>query len=543
MYAVFLDTNWKEIGTRWGLRDVLSTITTIPVQIFEGRDIDEYSIAQKMSWAAYRQTTRPEDQAYCLMGIFNVNMPPIYGEGGVAAFMRLQQEIIKVSDDRSIFAWTSKSEDDSKVRGLLARSPEEFRASGGVRMADLEESSIGAKSSFSFANNGLRIHLPIAPNRNGSSSSEGTIFLASLHCCCPCERHSTGSCLFIYLQKIGEQQYVRYRPNEVVVTSSSAESKDWKEVVIKENSLPRKAKRSSGSETKIVDIRLSSSNQQQLRQFTAHKPPIVDSIIVRMGYLTSTLLYDPSSAFHKDSFSLVLGISASRDGVNGTVETVAAIQGNIRNNPTLLDGIPNQCLPADSVQLPMKKGLMHAHLQMTGTVRRILEIYYELMDDQSQIMLQPEPPILGCVFTVPLSVGGLPYEFVGILPRYSFDRGLRSSRYDYIPVYTNNPRLLIYREQNSEPRFFVVLGLHESGEVWTDVWWSSEYNHQTLDYEKMWLSYLDSGHRKPKAASASATIDHHSSRWDIATTVQKIQDTTLQIGSHLLRFDTKTNDT
>ena len=56
-----------------------------------------------MSWAAMRQTTRPEDQAYCLMGIFNVHMPLLYGEGR-HAFVRLQEEILKNTDDDSILA-------------------------------------------------------------------------------------------------------------------------------------------------------------------------------------------------------------------------------------------------------------------------------------------------------------------------------------------------------------------------------------------------------------------------------------------------------
>lgn len=66
------------------------------------------TVARRMSWASGRETTRIEDQAYCLMGIFGVNMPLLYGEGG-AAFLRLQQEIIKSSSDHSIFAWELNS--------------------------------------------------------------------------------------------------------------------------------------------------------------------------------------------------------------------------------------------------------------------------------------------------------------------------------------------------------------------------------------------------------------------------------------------------
>ncbi|KAK7439578.1 hypothetical protein VKT23_017505 [Stygiomarasmius scandens] len=90
------------------------------------------SVAAKMSWASQRETTREEDMAYCLMGLFNVNMPSLYGEGCYNAFLRLQLEIIKQSNDRSIFAWRALS-NNLKDRGLLANSPQEFIDSGTVR--------------------------------------------------------------------------------------------------------------------------------------------------------------------------------------------------------------------------------------------------------------------------------------------------------------------------------------------------------------------------------------------------------------------------
>ncbi|THU93555.1 hypothetical protein K435DRAFT_903457, partial [Dendrothele bispora CBS 962.96] len=161
--AVFLDQSWTEVGTKWSLRDVISVITSIPGRVLKDGNIDRYSIAQRMSWAAWRETTRSEDQAYCLMGIFGVSMAPIYGEGGTKAFMRLQQEIIKISDDRSIFAWIAKEDEreEELSRGLLARSPCEFRASGDVGVSDTP--LLGTRSSFSFNNNGLHIHLSLMP--------------------------------------------------------------------------------------------------------------------------------------------------------------------------------------------------------------------------------------------------------------------------------------------------------------------------------------------------------------------------------------------
>ena len=61
----------------------------------------EASTAQKMLWASKRRTTRVEDKAYRLMGIFGVNMPLLSGEGE-GAFLRLQLEILSISDDESI---------------------------------------------------------------------------------------------------------------------------------------------------------------------------------------------------------------------------------------------------------------------------------------------------------------------------------------------------------------------------------------------------------------------------------------------------------
>jgi ankyrin repeat protein len=80
-----------------------------------------------MSWASKRKTTRAEDLAYCLMGMFGINMPLLYGEGE-KAFTRLQEEIMKVSDDHSLFAWKSSE----KYSGLLATSPAAFFNSGEI---------------------------------------------------------------------------------------------------------------------------------------------------------------------------------------------------------------------------------------------------------------------------------------------------------------------------------------------------------------------------------------------------------------------------
>ncbi|RTE76484.1 hypothetical protein BHE90_009067 [Fusarium euwallaceae] len=125
---IFLDEEWKQLGTGAGLRQEISDCTGIPIGILSGDDdLETFSIAQRMSWAGKRRTSRIEDGAYCLLGIFGINMPLIYGERETA-FIRLQEEIMRISDDHSLFAW--KSTDNRG--GLLATSPAAFISSNNI---------------------------------------------------------------------------------------------------------------------------------------------------------------------------------------------------------------------------------------------------------------------------------------------------------------------------------------------------------------------------------------------------------------------------
>lgn len=151
----FYDNNWYSFGSKNGLQGRIASITGIPLRVLRGSNVSDYSVAQRMSWAAHRITTRPEDQAYCLMGLFEVNMPMLYGEG-TKAFARLQEEIIKILDDQSIFAWTGHT---SGYFPVLAPSPANFKHSAGIRST----SATTDPMPFSLTNVGLRIELPIVP--------------------------------------------------------------------------------------------------------------------------------------------------------------------------------------------------------------------------------------------------------------------------------------------------------------------------------------------------------------------------------------------
>lgn len=103
--VIFFDQNWKLVGSRANLAKGLHRITRIdPEVLADPRRLWGMSVAKRLSWAAHRETTRKEDEAYCLLGLFSINMPLLYGEGA-KAFLRLQEAIIRESTDHTIFAW------------------------------------------------------------------------------------------------------------------------------------------------------------------------------------------------------------------------------------------------------------------------------------------------------------------------------------------------------------------------------------------------------------------------------------------------------
>lgn len=83
------EQGWIYMGNKVLLLDVIISRTGIAREVLSGLDVGKCSIAMRMSWASDRETTRLEDIAYCLLGIFRVNMPLLYGEGK-KAFLRLQ---------------------------------------------------------------------------------------------------------------------------------------------------------------------------------------------------------------------------------------------------------------------------------------------------------------------------------------------------------------------------------------------------------------------------------------------------------------------
>lgn len=159
--VVFYDRNWQFLGTRDDLPHLFSSITGVPIPLLRGETVpSDYSIAQRMSWAAHRRASRVEDESYSMIGLFNVSMSMLYGEDTLA-FYRLQEEIIKSTNDQSIFAWEfperPKSIRDARDKSILAESPRCFASFG-----DVVPSTDTALSPFRLTNLGLEITLPVS---------------------------------------------------------------------------------------------------------------------------------------------------------------------------------------------------------------------------------------------------------------------------------------------------------------------------------------------------------------------------------------------
>lgn len=222
--VVFYDSCWKEIGPLEHFYRDVAKMTGIGEKWLASphNRSRRASVATRMSWASDRHTSECEDVAYCLLGLFNVNMAPLYGEGAKKAFYRLQIEIMKISDDESLFAWTS----DQGGSGLLAAQPSYFADSGDV----VEETYSGgiSRPPFSMRNKGLEITLP-KKHLQLSSQDGGTIrfFLR-------CSRGSTsnaqecGKALYVELDLLmGPKSAIRINCSTLKETSTPPDKNEY----------------------------------------------------------------------------------------------------------------------------------------------------------------------------------------------------------------------------------------------------------------------------------------------------------------------------
>ena len=206
--VIFFDSKWREIGNKPSLRSYISSTTGISSQhlhfSLNGGDFERVSIATRMSWASRRKTTREEDIAYCLLGVFNINMPLLYGEGK-RAFLRLQEELIKKQSDESIYAWEAPPL-VPRLGGMLASEPAEFTGSATIVPINL---SIMRREPLSITNRGLAMSVAARKGGLGEYHVEGDrCFEVPLACA---DMKDTKAPLMLYLGTLGNGNACRMR--------------------------------------------------------------------------------------------------------------------------------------------------------------------------------------------------------------------------------------------------------------------------------------------------------------------------------------------
>ncbi|KAI0440893.1 kinesin light chain 1 [Xylaria telfairii] len=89
----FFSSDHQHLGNRTSLALKIHEITGISLEALRGTSYLHFSVNERLDWCRGRKTRRPEDRAYCMLGLFNVHMSLIYGEGMDNAFRRLREEI------------------------------------------------------------------------------------------------------------------------------------------------------------------------------------------------------------------------------------------------------------------------------------------------------------------------------------------------------------------------------------------------------------------------------------------------------------------
>ncbi|KAF2647013.1 HET-domain-containing protein, partial [Lophiostoma macrostomum CBS 122681] len=98
----FFSKEGNQLGDKKALERHIHETTGVPIQALQGAPLDKFSKEDRLSWSKGRHTTRKEDRAYSLLGIFSITMLPNYGEGEENAFRRLYKEITESLGEKAL---------------------------------------------------------------------------------------------------------------------------------------------------------------------------------------------------------------------------------------------------------------------------------------------------------------------------------------------------------------------------------------------------------------------------------------------------------
>ena len=178
----FYNFDWERLTSKRACKSFIKFFTGIALSVLDhSAALSSICAAERISWASSRRTTREEDMAYCLLGILDVNMPLLYGEGGRRAFQRLQEQFIAANEDYTLFLWglgpprpgplvehrvlakpsraPEYQEFKAALEGILAGSPGDFRREAWSHWLHPKPGALGLGEPLQITSRGLRLSL------------------------------------------------------------------------------------------------------------------------------------------------------------------------------------------------------------------------------------------------------------------------------------------------------------------------------------------------------------------------------------------------
>ena len=322
-------SDWSYIGSKSTLRDLICDITKIDLDVLEDPSLlYTKPIARRMSWAARRITTRPEDMAYSLLGLFDVQMPMLYGEGS-KAFVRLQEEIIKKSNDFSILAWRSTT--PTPYWDMFAQSASCSQECHTLCNNGPSGGTFSA-SAFSVTNRGLHIFSPdfrIRKDREDYPHGEYVLRLA-----CNLVVNGETSPQYVLLKKIGSGLFVRLPISAKWLASSAG----WfwphsieKDVFVVQHITPSLTRHIEMSHQSCFDVRMAASRSrpfpiQALAPRDAWDDPSSRFLTMGDAYFAGYLKFSAHMQSEKSPETFILALCFENSGERPPKPCVCLIQ-------------------------------------------------------------------------------------------------------------------------------------------------------------------------------------------------------------------------
>ena len=153
----FFSAEGHFLGNKRSLELEITDITRIPIKALRGQSLSDFSASERFAWAQNRETTEEEDIAYCLLGIFDVFMPLIYGEGEASALKRLER-LVNESLNDNLLGGVEETKDLSDINPTSSSTPVGSRASKNSLQATDDE---GRKRRKAYLLNKLEASRPL----------------------------------------------------------------------------------------------------------------------------------------------------------------------------------------------------------------------------------------------------------------------------------------------------------------------------------------------------------------------------------------------